>query len=105
MVLFPISQSSTPRQGSGQSSQVGVVLVPFCLELGRHILKMIERDPRRPTLSAVVLLGFQSKANHVDRQKKITNLALVIAKNRRQVTRRIALKTNKFRSHGCPSFV
>ena len=56
--------------------QAGVVLAPFCLELGRHILKMIERDPRRPILSAIVLLGFQSKANHVDRQKKITNLAL-----------------------------
>jgi hypothetical protein len=63
-------------QGSGQLFQAGVVLMPFCLELSRHILKMIERDPRRPTLSAVVLLGFQSKANHVDRQKKITNLAL-----------------------------
>jgi hypothetical protein len=34
--------------GSGQLPQAGVVLVPFCLELGRHILKMLERDPRRP---------------------------------------------------------
>src|SRR6516225_5100868 len=78
--------------------------MPFCLELSRHILKMIERDPRRPTLSAVVLLGFQSKANYVDRQKKITNLALVIAKNRRQVTGHIALKTNKFRGHRFRSY-
>jgi hypothetical protein len=30
----------------------------ICLELGRHILKMLERDPRRTTLSAIVLLGF-----------------------------------------------
>ena len=43
---------------SGRRFQAGVVLVPFCLEIGRHILKMIERDPRRPTLSAIVLLGF-----------------------------------------------
>jgi hypothetical protein len=38
--------------------QTGVVLVPFCLELGRHILKMLKRDPCRPTLGAIVLLGF-----------------------------------------------
>jgi len=28
---------------------------------------MIEGDPRRPTLTGIVLLGFESKANHFDR--------------------------------------
>ena len=80
--------------------------MPFLLEPGRHLLKMVERDPRRPTLSAIVFLGLKSKANHIDRQNKIANLALVIAKNRRQVMRRIALKTNNFRSLGfCPLLV
>jgi len=44
--------------GSGHLRQGGVVLVPFCIERGCHILKMLERDPRRSTLSAIVLLGF-----------------------------------------------
>jgi hypothetical protein len=37
------------------------------LELSCHVLKMIEGDPRRPTLSGIILLGFESKANHFDR--------------------------------------
>ena len=49
-------------------------------------------------------LQLLDKANYVDRQKKITNLALVIAKNRRQVTGHIALKTNKFRGHRFRSY-
>jgi hypothetical protein len=39
-------------RGMGQLAQAGI-----CLELGRHILKMLECDPRRPTLSAIVFLG------------------------------------------------
>ena len=38
--------------------QASVVFAPFLLELTCHFLKMIEGDPRRPTLSGIVLLGF-----------------------------------------------
>src|SRR5438067_1547079 len=43
---------------SGRLLEAGVVFVPFLLELVRHLLKMLDRDPRSPTLSAIVFLGF-----------------------------------------------
>lgn len=62
ILLFGVNPTTAvgecASQGSGQLPQASVVLVPFCLELGRHILKMIKRDPRRSTLSPIVLLGF-----------------------------------------------
>ena len=61
MTSDPVPLVANPRlmtSGSGYFPQAGVVLVPFCIELGCHILKMLERDPRRSTLSATVLLGF-----------------------------------------------